>query len=65
MKPDAAYLVGLHFHDLPAKALTDLQRQHGAAAAQALAGDTTANMTAHYTKARAIERVIPARIDRR
>lgn len=59
LKPDAGYLAGLHFHDLRAKALTDLQRQHGAVAAQALAGHTTAEMTAHYTKARAVERVLP------
>lgn len=46
-KPDTGYLLGLHFRDLRTKALTDLQRQHGAAASQALAGHTTAEMTAH------------------
>ncbi|QRQ86299.1 tyrosine-type recombinase/integrase [Cupriavidus oxalaticus] len=59
--PDPRHLVGMHFHDLRAKALTDLRRQAGAAAAQALAGHTTAEMTAHYTKAREIERVRPVR----
>ncbi|WP_354675094.1 tyrosine-type recombinase/integrase [Cupriavidus alkaliphilus] len=59
--PDASFLVGMHFHDLRAKALTDKRRQEGAAAAQALAGHTTAEMTAHYTKAREIERVSPVR----
>lgn len=57
--PDPRHLVGMHFHDLRAKALTDLRRQAGAAAAQALAGHTTAEMTAHYTKAREVERVRP------
>lgn len=57
--PDPRFLVGMHFHDLRAKALTDKRRQEGAAAAQALAGHTTAEMTAHYTKAREIERVRP------
>lgn len=57
--PDPRYLVGMHFHDLRAKALTDLRREAGAEAAQALAGHTTAEMTAHYTKAREIERVTP------
>ncbi|AGW89715.1 hypothetical protein N234_06705 [Ralstonia pickettii DTP0602] len=59
--PDPHHLVGMHFHDLRAKALTDLRRQSGAAAAQALAGHTTAKMTAHYTKPRDIERVAPVR----
>lgn len=59
--PEASFLVGMHFHDLRAKALTDKRRQEGAAAAQALAGHTTAEMTAHYTKAREIERVSPVR----
>lgn len=59
IEADARYLLGMHFHDLRAKALTDKQRAHGAAAAQALAGHTTAEMTAHYTKSREIERVSP------
>ncbi|CAG9172537.1 tyrosine-type recombinase/integrase [Cupriavidus respiraculi] len=58
-EPSDRHLVGMHFHDLRAKALTDKRRQEGAAAAQALAGHTTAEMTAHYTKAREIERVRP------
>ncbi|RWA51735.1 integrase [Cupriavidus sp. UYMSc13B] len=62
--PDARHLVGLHFHDLRAKALTDKRRQEGAAAAQALAGHTTAEMTAHYTKARQVERVRPVSVRR-
>ncbi|CAG9177595.1 tyrosine-type recombinase/integrase [Cupriavidus pampae] len=56
---DPLHLVGMHFHDLRAKALTDKRRLEGAVAAQALAGHTTAEMTAHYTKAREIERVSP------
>lgn len=60
-EPDALHLMGMHFHDLRAKALTDKGRIEGAAAAQALAGHTTAEMTAHYTKARLIERVTPVR----
>ncbi|MGF6874182.1 tyrosine-type recombinase/integrase [Paraburkholderia sp. MM5477-R1] len=55
----AIYLRGMHFHDLRAKALTDKQRVAGAEAAQALAGHTTAEMTAHYTKSREVERVKP------
>ncbi|ACR29189.1 tyrosine-type recombinase/integrase [Burkholderia glumae] len=58
-EPDPRFLVGMHFHDLRAKALTDKQRLEGARAAQALAGHTTAEMTAHYTKAREVERVTP------
>ncbi len=61
---DPRHLVGMHFHDLRAKALTDLRRQAGAAAAQALAGHTTAEMTAHYTKAREVERVTPVAVKR-
>lgn len=57
--PDDRFLRDMHFHDLRAKALTDKQRMHGAAAAQALGGHTTAEMTAHYTKSREIERVSP------
>jgi integrase len=56
---DPRYLVGMHFHDLRAKALTDKGRLEGADAAQALAGHTTAEMTAHYTKSREVERVTP------
>lgn len=62
--PDPRYLVGMHFHDLRAKALTDKRRQEGAAAAQALAGHTTAEMTAHYTKAREVEHVKPVSLRR-
>jgi len=62
--PDPRHLVGMHFHDLRAKALTDKRRQEGAAAAQALAGHTTAEMTAHYTKAREVEHVKPVSIRR-
>lgn len=62
--PDPKYLIGLHFHDLRAKALTDLKRLKGAATAQALAGHTTEGMTAHYTKAREVERVSPVPIKR-
>lgn len=57
--PDPMFLIGLHFHDLRAKALTDQKRLYGADAAQALAGHTTAQMTARYTKAREVERVRP------
>lgn len=64
MAPDAQFLVGMHFHDLRAKALTDKKRLEGADAAQALAGHTTADMTAHYTKAREIERVTPVPLKR-
>jgi integrase len=62
--PDPRHLVGMHFHDLRAKALTDKRRQEGAAAAQALAGHTTAEMTAHYTKAREVEHVKPVSLRR-
>ncbi|WP_323120028.1 tyrosine-type recombinase/integrase [Burkholderia alba] len=62
--PDPAFLAGMHFHDLRAKALTDKRRIDGADAAQALAGHTTAEMTAHYTKAREVERVSPVPIRR-
>jgi integrase len=62
--PEPRRLLGMHFHDLRAKALTDLRRQAGAAAAQALAGHTTAEMTAHYTKSREVERVLPVRKQR-
>ncbi|WP_236903685.1 tyrosine-type recombinase/integrase [Cupriavidus malaysiensis] len=61
---DRHYLAGMHFHDLRAKALTDKRRQDGAAAAQALAGHTTAEMTAHYTKAREVEHVTPVPMKR-
>ncbi|AGZ32611.1 phage integrase family site specific recombinase [Burkholderia pseudomallei] len=44
--PNPKYLIGMHFHDLRAKALTDPKRQQGAAAAQSLAGHTTESMTA-------------------
>jgi integrase len=54
----------MHFHDLRAKALTDKRRLEGAEAAQALAGHTTAKMTAHYTKSREVERVKPVSIKR-
>jgi len=54
----------MHFHNLRAKALTDKRRQEGAEAAQALAGHTTAQMTAHYTKAREVERVSPVSLER-
>ncbi|BEU23234.1 tyrosine-type recombinase/integrase [Paraburkholderia sp. 22B1P] len=57
--PDPMFLVGIHFHDLRAKALTDQKRLYGADAAQSLAGHMTAQMTAHYTKAREVERVRP------
>lgn len=62
--PDPRHLVGMHFHDLRAKALTDMRRMEGADAAQALAGHTTAEMTAHYTKAREIEHVKPVALKR-
>jgi len=62
--PDPRHLLGMHFHDLRAKALTDKRRQEGAAAAQALAGHTTPEMTAHYTKAREVERVAPVRLSK-
>ncbi|ALK34391.1 GPO family capsid scaffolding protein [Burkholderia plantarii] len=62
--PDPRYLIGMHFHDLRAKALTDLKRQRGAAAAQSLAGHTTESMTAHYTKSREVERVQPVPLAR-
>lgn len=64
MKPDPRWLMDMHFHDLRAKALTDKQRAEGAAAAQALAGHTTAAMTAHYTKAREVETVTPLTLKR-
>ena len=57
--PDPHFLMDCHFHDLRAKALTDKQRIEGSNAAQQLAGHTTAQMTAHYTKAREIESVKP------
>ena len=56
--------IGMHFHDLRAKALTDLKRQRGAAAAQSLAGHTTESMTAHYAKSREVERVQPVPLTR-
>ncbi|WP_244105167.1 tyrosine-type recombinase/integrase [Burkholderia ambifaria] len=62
--PNPLYLIGMHFHDLRAKALTDLKRQRGAAAAQSLAGHTTESMTAHYTKSREVERVQPVPLTR-
>jgi integrase len=61
---DEQFLRRMHFHDLRAKALTDKGRLEGAEAAQALAGHTTAEMTAHYTKAREVERVTPVPIRR-
>ncbi len=64
MEPDAQFLRDLHFHDLRAKALTDMKRLEGADAAQALGGHTTAEMTAHYTKSRAVERVSPVPLKR-
>ncbi|MCA8482075.1 tyrosine-type recombinase/integrase [Burkholderia multivorans] len=64
IEPNPLYLTGMHFHDLRAKALTDLKRQRGAAAAQSLAGHTTESMTAHYTKAREVERVQPVPLTR-
>ncbi|MCA8319453.1 tyrosine-type recombinase/integrase [Burkholderia cepacia] len=62
--PNPQYLIGMDFHDLRAKALTDLKRQRGAAAAQSLAGHTTESMTAHYTKSREVERVQPVPLTR-
>ncbi len=62
--PNPLYLIGMHFYDLRAKALTDLKRQRGAAAAQSLAGHTTESMTAHYTKSREVERVQPVPLTR-
>jgi integrase len=62
--PDPNFLAGMHFHDLRAKALTDKRRLEGADAAQALAGHTTAQMTAHYTKSREVERVSPVPMKR-
>ncbi|MBB3010698.1 tyrosine-type recombinase/integrase [Cupriavidus alkaliphilus] len=62
--PDPRWLMDMHFHDLRAKALTDKTRAEGAAAAQALAGHTTAAMTAHYTKAREVETVTPLTLKR-
>lgn len=64
VEPNPRYLVSMHFHDLRAKALTDLRRQSGDLAAQALAGHTTAEMTAHYTKAREVEHVRPVALKR-
>ncbi|NSX15014.1 tyrosine-type recombinase/integrase [Cupriavidus taiwanensis] len=61
---DPRWLMDMHFHDLRAKALTDKTRAEGAAAAQALAGHTTAAMTAHYTKAREVETVTPLTLKR-
>lgn len=63
-QPEPRFLKGMHFHDLRAKALTDKRRLEGADAAQALAGHTTAQMTAHYTKAREVERVSPVPMKR-
>lgn len=62
--PDERFLRDMHFHDLRAKALTDMKRLEGAAAAQALGGHTTAEMTAHYTKSRQVERVSPVPLKR-
>lgn len=62
--PDERWLVDMHFHDLRAKALTDKRRAEGAEAAQALAGHTTAAMTAHYTKSREVETVTPLALKR-
>ncbi len=64
VEADPRHLVGMHFHDLRAKALTDIRRMDGADAAQALAGHTTAEMTAHYTKAREVEHVKPVALKR-
>lgn len=44
-----------HFHDIRAKALTDVRRRLGEDAAQALGGHTTAEMTARYVKAREVQ----------
>lgn len=63
-QPDPRWLMDMHFHDLRAKALTDKTRAEGAAAAQALAGHTTAAMTAHYTKSREVETVTPLALKR-
>ncbi|RDK00158.1 hypothetical protein [Paraburkholderia lacunae] len=41
-----------------------IRRLEGVEAAQALAGHTTAQMTAHYTKAREVERVAPVSLQR-
>jgi len=60
VEPIDSYLQDCHFHDLRAKALTDIRRAFGQEAAQRLAGHTTAEMTAHYTKSREIERVTAA-----
>jgi integrase len=62
--PDERFLRDMHFHDLRAKALTDMKRLEGATAAQALGGHTTAEMTAHYTKSRQVERVSPVPLKR-
>ncbi|WP_255581927.1 tyrosine-type recombinase/integrase [Cupriavidus sp. AU9028] len=61
-EPDKRFLMGMHFHDIRAKALTDKRRQDGEEAAQALGGHTTADMTAQYIKAREVERVSPVRM---
>jgi len=61
---DPLYLVGMHFHDLRAKALTGRGRVDGALAEQMLGGHTTADITAHYTKSRQIERVTPVALKR-
>ncbi|AGW89719.1 MULTISPECIES: hypothetical protein [Cupriavidus] len=50
--------------DLRANVLTDKGRQEGAAAAQASAGHTTAEITAHCTKAREVEHVKPVAMKR-
>lgn len=63
-QPDSRWLMDMHFHDLRAKALTDKTRSEGASAAQALAGHTTAAMTAHYTKSREVETVTPLTLKR-
>jgi integrase len=64
VQPVEIHLRGMHFHDLRAKALTDAKRLRGAEAAQALGGHTTADMTAHYTKSREVERVLPVPLKR-
>jgi integrase len=51
---ERASVADANFHDLRAKALTDVKRAYGADAAQALGGHATAAMTAHYTKAREV-----------
>lgn len=57
---EAAGIEDAHFHDLRAKALTDAKRQ--GLDAQGLGGHTTEAMTAHYVKARNVQRVTPLQL---